>query len=58
MLNTDPLSVVKVSIDYGTPTDNAVIFEEKTNATKLGKYSIYVYSPPQQAVFESSKVIP
>ena len=57
VLNTDPLSVMKLFVDYGTPTDNAVTFEGKTKATKAGKYSIYVYSPPQQAVFESSELI-
>ena len=46
VLNTDPLSVMKLFIDYGTPTDNAVTFEGKTIATKAGKYSVYVYSPP------------
>ena len=57
VLNTDPLSVMKLFVDYGTPTDNAVTFVGKTIATKAGKYSVYVYSPPQQAAFESSELI-
>jgi len=56
-LNDDPLSVMKLFIDYGTPTDNSIKYESKTGATKAGTYSIYIYTPPAQATYESSEVI-
>ncbi|MCK5256638.1 MAG: flagellar filament capping protein FliD, partial [Deltaproteobacteria bacterium] len=56
-LNDDPLSVMKLFIDYGTPTDNSIKYESKTSATKAGTYSIYIYTPPAQATYESSEVI-
>ena len=56
-LNDDPLSVMKLFIDYGTPTDSAITYESKTSATRAGKYSIYIYTPPAQATYESSQVI-
>jgi flagellar hook-associated protein 2 len=57
VLATDPLSVMKLFVDYGTPTDNAITYEGKTSATKAGKYSIYINTPPAQATFESTEVI-
>lgn len=56
-LNDDPLSVMKLFIDYGTPTDSSIKYESKTSATKTGAYSIYIYTPPAQATYESSEVI-
>jgi hypothetical protein len=48
---------MKLFIDYGTPTDSAITYESKTSATRAGKYSIYIYTPPAQATYESSQVI-
>ncbi len=56
-LGSDPLSVMKLFIDYGTPTDDSVTFEGKTSATKPGKYSIYINTAPARAVFEGSEVV-
>jgi len=56
-LNDDALSVMKLFIDCGTPTDSSIKYESKTSATKAGTYSIYIYTPPAQATFESSRVI-
>jgi flagellar hook-associated protein 2 len=56
-LDADPLSVMKLFVEYGTPTDSAITYESKTSATRAGKYSIYIYTPPAQAAFESSEVI-
>jgi flagellar hook-associated protein 2 len=56
-LDEDPLSVMKLFIDYGTPTDSTIKYESKTSATNAGTYSIYVYTPPAQATYESSVVI-
>ena len=52
-LDDDPLSVMKLFIDYGTPTDNSIKYESKTSATSADKYSIYIYTPPAQATFEN-----
>jgi flagellar hook-associated protein 2 len=57
VLAADPLSVMKLFVDYATPTDNAISYEGKTSATKAGKYSIYINTPPAQATFESTEVI-
>jgi flagellar hook-associated protein 2 len=56
-LDDDPLSVMKLFTDYGTPTDNSITYESKTSGTKAGKYSIYVYTPPAQATFENIEEI-
>jgi len=56
-LEDDPLSVMKLFIDYGTPTDSSVDYVSKTSATNAGKYSIYIYTPPAQANYESTEVI-
>ncbi|MBW1839738.1 MAG: flagellar filament capping protein FliD, partial [Deltaproteobacteria bacterium] len=56
-LDDDPLSVMKLFTDYGTPTDNSITHESKTSATKAGTYSIYVYTPPAQATFENIEEI-
>jgi flagellar hook-associated protein 2 len=56
-LDDDPLSVIKLFTDYGTPTDNSITYESKTSGTKAGKYSIYVYTPPAQATFENIEEI-
>jgi flagellar hook-associated protein 2 len=56
-LEDDSLSVMKLFIDYGTPTDSSITFESKTSATKVSKYNVYVSTPPSQATYESSQVI-
>jgi flagellar hook-associated protein 2 len=56
-LSADPLSVMKLFVDYGTPTDSTITYVSKTSATKVGQYSVYVNTPPAQATFESSEVI-
>jgi len=57
VLNNDAISVMKLFIDCGTPTDSTIKYESKASATKAGAYSIYIYTPPALATFESSKVI-
>lgn len=57
VLASDPASVMKLFVDYGTPTDATITYEGKTGATRAGKYSIYITTPPSQATFESSEVI-
>ena len=56
-LDEDPLSVMKLFIDYGTPTDSSIKYEGKTSATTANKYGVYIYTPPAQASYESSQVI-
>jgi len=56
-LDDDPLSVMKLFIDYGTPTDGSIKYEGKTSATGTDKYSIYLYTPPAQATFENTDEI-
>jgi flagellar hook-associated protein 2 len=56
-LDADPLSVMKLFIDDGTPTDSSITYESKTSATKAGTYSIYVYTPPAQAALETGVTI-
>jgi flagellar hook-associated protein 2 len=56
-LEDNPLNVMKLFIDYGTPTDSSVDYVSKTSATNAGKYSIYIYTPPAQAYYESTEVI-
>ena len=56
-LDANPLSVMKLFVEYGTPTDSAITYESKTSATRAGKYSVYIYTPPGQADFKSSEVI-
>jgi flagellar hook-associated protein 2 len=48
---------MKLFVDYATPSDNAISYEGKTSATRAGKYSVYINTPPAQATFESTEVI-
>ena len=57
VLAADPLSVMKLFVDYATPSDNAINYEGKTSATKAGKYSVAINTPPAQATLESTEVI-
>ena len=57
VLSRDPLSAMKLFVDYGSPSDNDIVFEGKTIATKPGQYSIYITRPPLQAQFESTETI-
>jgi flagellar hook-associated protein 2 len=56
-LNADPLAVMKIFTDYGTPTDSSIQYMSKTGDTAAGKYSVYIHTPPAQATYESSQVV-
>ncbi len=56
-LNSDPLAVMKLFTDYGTPTDSTIQYIGKTANTVAGKYSIYIQTPPDHATYESSQII-
>jgi flagellar hook-associated protein 2 len=56
-LANDPFEVMKLFADYATPTDSAVSYVSKSSSTNPGRYSVYIYTPPAQASFESSEVV-
>jgi flagellar hook-associated protein 2 len=55
-LDDDPLSVMKLFIDYGTPTDSSIQYESKTSATSADKYGVYIYTPPHRPAMKAVRL--